>query len=242
MSQKPAHQFPEEQVHRETVHYLSGVFTWTSFCLLIAAIIASWTTANPLFSSLLRGYSPAMSGLGSVLFFLITARWVLKSAWFAYPFCFLYWCLIGFSLALILRAYAGIPVTSLVLSASIGFALLAAHQHFLGRELSPNAADPFIIGVVAFALTILLYINIGGSRMDYVFIAAGAAGCIGITLSSLKIIKRQNTIGNEGTELDLRERVYGSLVLYLYFALFFMTIIRAANFAARANRRSNRRT
>lgn len=235
---KPKPVYPPEQIAREMRAHFKGVFAWTGFCLLMATAAAVWVARSPAFdgTSLVEGYIPLWMGLLSIFFFFFTARYSTSSSYFSYPLCCVYWCFSGFALALLFWAYFHLAIAPLILSSAVSFLLFAAHQWRMKRIL--QRTDASIAAIVGFLLTAGLYTYFGGHWVDFLLIAIGSFGAVMVIVHCIEMIQRENKIGNAGTEKDMRERVYGSLIVYLHFLLVFAELLRGFRFVAPSKRGS----
>lgn len=216
------------QVSRDMARYLTAVFSWTAFCLVAAGAVATLISRADVNPALLEGYVPLVVVMASMWFFFLTAKYVMKSSFLAYVLCLAYWSALGASVELLFRAYQGPSAAAYFIAAGVAFGLLALWQRAFSRPLSFATPDAYVVAAVALALASGLLFVIRGTWPEYLFAAVGTISAVGVAVHNLDFLRSRNKVGNEGTAADIRERVEGSLIVYLQMMVLFLAVLKYA--------------
>ena len=139
-----------------------------------------------------------------------------------------YAALTGLTLSVIFLIYTQDSIEQVFMITSFAFAGLSAFGYFTKRDLGPigTFCTMGLFGLVGFSLISLFFPSLMTSQVSYVYSLAGVLIFSGLTAYDTQKIKASNILGNEGTDEDHKETIFGALTLYLDFINLFMMLLR----------------
>jgi FtsH-binding integral membrane protein len=139
-----------------------------------------------------------------------------------------YAALTGVTLSVIFLAYTTSSVTSVFGLTAFSFAGLSGVGLVTKRDLGPvgSFCTMGLFGLVGFGLLSLFFPSLLAGPGSFVYGIVGVLVFAGLTAYHTQKIKAMNVIGNEGTDDDRKEAIYGALTLYLDFINLFLSLLR----------------
>ncbi|MBD3319329.1 BAX inhibitor (BI)-1/YccA family protein [Candidatus Woesearchaeota archaeon] len=220
----------------ETIRYLSKVYLWMFFALIITGL-TGWFTA-PLLLQFLS--SPTFQGWSStvqqVALFLPMVMW-LVFAWSLAPLMrrsgaalitvllILFSAFTGFTFSYVFAFYTTASIGLTFLIASAMFAAMSLFGYFTKMDLTSWGP---ILGMAVLGLIIASVVNffLQSPLVDYIASGIGIVVFSALVAYHTQTIVKHNVMGNEGTLEDFREVVIGAGFLYIDFINLFMDLLR----------------
>ena len=111
---------------------------------------------------------------------------------------------------------------------AMGFAGLSFFGFVTKRDLGPVGSFCMmgLFGLVGYGLIALFFPSLMGAQASFVYSMAGVVVFSGLTAYDTQKIKEMNVLGNEGTDEDRKEAIFGALTLYLDFVNLFLNLLR----------------
>ena len=140
----------------------------------------------------------------------------------------LYAGMTGLTLSVIFLVYTQESIQSAFFLTSFGFAGLSLFGYVTKRDLGPigTFCHMGVWGLIGFGILSMFFPGMMGSTMGMVYNLCGVLIFAGLTAYDTQKIKNSNILGNEGTEEDHKETIYGALTLYLDFINLFLHLLR----------------
>ena len=134
----------------------------------------------------------------------------------------------GTTLSTIFLVYEMGSIQGAFFCTSAAFAGLSFFGLVTKRDLGPigTFCHMALWGLIAFGLLSIFFPSMQSGGMGILYNVAGILIFAGLTAYDTQKIKEMNIIGNEGTEEDQKEAIYGALTLYLDFLNLFLHILR----------------
>lgn len=139
-----------------------------------------------------------------------------------------YAALTGVTLSVIFLAFTKDSIASVFLLTSISFAGLSAFGYVTKRDLGPVGSFCMmgLFGLVGYSLLSLFFPSMMGGQGQMIYSIVGVIVFAGLTAYDTQKIKAMNILGNEGTDEDRKEAIFGALTLYLDFVNLFLNLLR----------------
>ncbi len=218
-------------VAEENARVMSRVYQWMTIGIVLTGLIAYWIGNNPqlvyqLVANKLVFYGLIIVQLGAV--FYLSASIQKISAFAATLIYLLYACLTGVTLSVIFVIYTAESIQGAFFTTAFSFAGLSFFGFVTKKDLGPigTFCHMGLWGLIGFALLSWIFPSLMGSQTSMIYSLFGIAIFAGLTAYDTQKIKQMNIIGNEGTEEDHKETIYGALTLYLDFINLFLMILR----------------
>ncbi len=215
----------------ENARFMAGVYKWMTFGVLLTSFISYYTSQSAELVNIIIGnkivfWALIIAQLGSV--FYLSAKIKDLSAMAATLIYFLYAGLTGLTLSVIFLAYTQDSIMSAFLVTSFSFAGLSAFGYFTKMDLGPigTFCHMGLWGLIGFSLLSWFFPSLMGGANSKIYSIIGIVIFSGLTAYDTQKIKNSNIIGNEGTEEDHKETIFGALTLYLDFINLFLMILR----------------
>ena len=214
----------------ENARFMSRVYRWMTGGILLTALVASHIASDPqLVRSIVRGpmfWILIIAQLGSVFFLSLAIKRI--SAFTAIVTYLGYAALTGATLSVLFMIYTKDSIASTFLTTACGFAGLSAIGYFTKKDLSPIGAfcSMAVFGLIGFALLFFFVPSFRGEGAQRIYSIVGLIAFAGLTAYDTQKIKQLNVIGNEGSEEDTKEAIFGALTLYLDFINLFLDLLR----------------
>lgn len=220
-----------EAISAENARFMSKVYLWMTFGILISAVVSYLTASNEPMRTFVFGNSWVFMicvVLELVLVVALSAAIKKMSALVATLVFLFYSALSGLTLASIFLIYTKGMIAQAFGLTAFSFAGLSAFGFVTKRDLGPIGSFCMmgLFGMIAYGLLALFFPSMLGGIADQVYSSIGIIVFAGLTAYDTQKIKMLNIIGNEGTEEDHKEAIMGALTLYLDFINLFLMILR----------------
>ncbi|MEQ8187884.1 MAG: Bax inhibitor-1/YccA family protein [Candidatus Eremiobacterota bacterium] len=216
------------QVQLEERNFITKVYGWMSFALIITGLVAMVTASSPLLLSVVLGNR-------IVFFALIIAELLLvgylsaavrtMSVPAAIVTFILYSALNGLTLSVIFLVYTAGSIASTFFITAGTFGAMSIYGYFTKRDLTSmgNLCTMALIGII---IASVVNIFLHSPAVYWTTTYLGIIIFVGLTAYDTQKIKNLNIIGNEGTDEDKKEAIMGALTLYLDFINLFLMLLR----------------
>lgn len=216
------------QVQLEERNFITKVYGWMSFALIITGLVAMVTASSPLLLSIVLGNR-------IVFFALIIAELLLvgylsaavrnMSVPAAIVTFILYSALNGLTLSVIFLVYTAGSIASTFFITAGTFGAMSIYGYFTKRDLTSmgNLCTMALIGII---IASVVNIFLHSPAVYWTTTYLGIIIFVGLTAYDTQKIKNLNIIGNEGTDEDKKEAIMGALTLYLDFINLFLMLLR----------------
>lgn len=211
----------------ETQRFFQKVYGWMFLGLLITAYTAYYVSGTPKIAEFILGSNFVFYGL---LIFELILVWgmvaVIKkiSAHIAILMFLLYSLVTGLTLSVIFFVFTiqSIGVTFLVTAGMFG--VMSVYGYVTKTDLS-RWGNLLFMGLVGIILASIGNWFLQNSILDFVISVVGVIVFTGLTAYDVQKIKKNNILGNEGTDEDTKEAILGALELYLDFINLFLRLL-----------------
>lgn len=215
----------------ENARFMSKVYMWMTIGIALSGYIAYTIGTNERYLAWIL----SSRGLFQILIILqfaavIGLAMLIKkmNALLATAIYLLYAALTGTTLSVIFMAYARDSIFHVFGMTAFAFAGLSGFGYVTKRDLGPVGS--FCImglwGLVGFGIAFIFFPGLMTNQASQIYAIVGIIVFSGLTAYDTQKIKQMNTIGNEGTEEDQKEAIFGALTLYLDFINLFLSILR----------------
>ena len=133
--------------------------------------------------------------------------------------------LMGASLSSIFLVYTGASITRVFFITAGTFGAMSIYGYTTKKDLTKLGSFLFM-GLIGIIIASLVNIFLKSSMMYFIISIIGVLVFVGLTAYDTQKIKETNIIGNEGTEEDHKETIYGALILYLDFINLFLQLLK----------------
>ena len=221
----------QTDIAAENARFMSRVYAWMAGGILTTALISTEVASNPELSiALIRNRALfnilLIIQIGAV--FCLAAFIKKMSATAATILYFAYAALTGVTLSVIFFVYTRESIASVFGITAFAFSGLSAFGYLSKRDLGPigSFCTMGLFGLVGFGLASLFLPSLMTEENSWVYGMVGIVVFSGLTAYDTQKIKNMNIIGNEGTDEDRKEAIYGALTLYLDFINLFLKMLR----------------
>jgi len=221
----------EQSISEENARFMSGVYKWMSFGIILTSFISFYVSQSKELVSLVIGnkfifYGLLIAQLGAV--FYLSAKVKTISSMAATIIYLLYAALTGLTLSLIFLIYTSESIQSAFILTAFSFAGLSLFGYVTKRDLGPigTFCHMALWGMIGFGILTIFFPSLMTSGASKIYGICGVLIFSGLTAYDTQKIKSSNIIGNEGTDEDRKETIYGALTLYLDFINLFLSILR----------------
>lgn len=215
----------------ESARFMSRVYAWMTAGVCISGGVAyyigqnvdiavSIATNRPLFWTLF------IAQLGAVIFLSAAIKKVnsitAASIYLAYA------ALTGVTLSVIFLVYTQESIGTVFGLTAFSFAGLSSFGYVTKRDLGPigSFCTMGLFGMIGYGLLSMFFPDMMTGVADRVYSVVGIIVFSGLTAYDTQKIKEFNVIGNEGSDEDRKEAVFGALTLYLDFVNLFLSLLR----------------
>lgn len=218
----------EEEIRLEQAQFITKVYSWMSFALVLTGLVAVYVASTPALISFIFGNQMVFWGLvifELVLVGVLSARVGRMSAATATAVFLGYACLNGLTMASIFLIYSAASIASTFLITAGTFGLMSFYGYYTKRDLTSmgNLLFMALIGLIIASVVNLFFQN---SMLYWITTYAGILIFVGLVAYDTQKIKNMNVIGNAGTDEDRKEAIMGALSLYLDFINLFLYMLR----------------
>lgn len=221
-------QITVEAAIAETQRFMTKVYGWMSFALIITGFIAMYTATNEALLQMIFGSNITIIILIIAQFGMVAALagWVNKmSANTATMIFILYAALNGLTFSGIFIVYTAASIASTFFITAGTFALMSIYGYTTKSDLT-KWKNILFMGLLGIIIASLVNMFMQSTTMYWIITYAGVLIFVGLTAYDTQKIKNMNIIGNEGTDEDKKEAIMGALTLYLDFINLFLYLLR----------------
>lgn len=216
------------QIQLEERSFITKVYGWMSFALIVTGLVAMVTASSPIMLSIVLGNR-------IVFFVLIIAELLLvgylstavitMSVPAAIITFILYSALNGLTLSVIFLIYTAGSIASTFFITAGTFGVMSIYGYFTKRDLTTmgNLCTMALLGII---IASVVNIFLHSPAVYWMSTYIGIIIFVGLTAYDTQKIKKLNIIGNEGTDEDKKEAIMGALTLYLDFINLFLMLLR----------------
>lgn len=209
--------------------FISKVYTWMGFGLLLTALAAYLAVSSDSFIQILAEnsllfYALIFAELGLVIY--LSARINKMSAEAAAGSFIIYSILNGLTISLLLLLYTGESVAATFLSTALTFGAMSAYGYFTKRDLTSMGSYLYmaLIGLVIASLVNLFWAN---STLYWVITYVGILLFVGLTAYDTQKLKKIGaTVDMNDGQTSQKLAIIGALSLYLDFINLFLMLLR----------------
>ncbi len=216
MSQQPIPLMSAEEAIAETQRFMTKVYGWMSFALIVTGFVAMYTASSPALLGIVFGSSYTLIGIIIVEFIMVgaLAGWISKmSANVATLVFILYSALNGVTLSGIFIVYTSESIASTFFITAGTFGIMSIYGYTTKTDLS-QFKNLLFMGLIGLVIASIANIFMKSTMIYWITTYLGVLIFVGLTAYDTQKIKNMNIIGNEGTEEDSKEAIMGALTLY----------------------------
>lgn len=218
-------------IAQENARFMSKVYTWMMLGVALTSLIAYTIASRPeLAMKIVMNraifYGLLIAQLGAVI--VLSAAIKKLNALAATAIYLGYAALVGITFSVLFFVYTQSSIMHVFAITAVSFGGLSAFGYVTKRDLGPIGSFCMmgLFGMVGFALISIFFPSVMTETASKVYGIVGIVVFAGLTAYDTQKIKAMNVIGNEGTEEDLKEAIYGALKLYLDFINLFLSLLR----------------
>jgi len=217
--------------------YMSRVYGWMTFGLLITAIVSYVVATSPEVAQALLG-GPQRIFFGFLLpigVFLVLNFGINKLSVGAATFCFLLYSFTnGIMLSTIFMMYSTGTVADAFFVTSGAFAALAAYGSITHRDLRPLGTF-MSFAVIGLLISLVINVFVHSSAVDFGLSVVGVVIFAGLTAYQSQAIRRFARMGDTESDGAHKMAIMGALSLYLSFINMFLFILQLMGGGRRRN-------
>ncbi len=218
----------EIEIASEQQRFMTKVYGWMSFALIITGLIAMWTASSPLLINFIFSKKIVFFAL-LILEFILVARLVAVikriSAQSATLIFVLYAALNGLTLSSVFLLFTAESLASTFYVTAGTFGIMSAYGYLTKADLTKMGSLLFM-GLIGLIIATVVNLFLRSEMLYWITTYAGVLIFVGLTAYDTQKVKKMNIIGNEGTEEDKKEAIMGALTLYLDFINLFLYLLR----------------
>ncbi|MEZ4804734.1 MAG: Bax inhibitor-1/YccA family protein [Bacteroidia bacterium] len=218
----------QDQIKLEQASFMTKVYGWMSFALLVTGLVAYWVSVTPELITLIFSNRLVFYGLliGEILCvgYLVTVIQKISARTATLIFIG-YSILNGLTLAVIFLAFTSASITTTFLITAGTFGIMSIYGYYTKQDLTTigNLAFMALIGLIIASVVNMFFQN---EMLYWITTYVGILIFVALVAYDTQKIKEMNIIGNEGTEEDRKEAILGALSLYLDFINLFLLLLR----------------
>ncbi|HEX3074902.1 MAG TPA: Bax inhibitor-1/YccA family protein [Ignavibacteriales bacterium] len=216
------------QVEFEQRSFITKVYGWMSFALLLTGLAAYYTATTPSLLYAIYGNQILFFGLiiGELLLVVVLSAAIKKlSAGLATSMFIAYAILTGLTLSFIFILYTASSIALTFFVTAGTFAAMSVYGYTTKRDLT-SWGNLLFMGLIGIIIGSLANLFMKSETMDWIITYVGIIIFTGLIAYDTQKIKEMNIIGNEGTDEDRKEAIMGALALYLDFINLFLKLLR----------------
>ena len=215
-------------IEQETRDFFQKVYLWMCLGLLISGLIAYIVSMNQgLVNTFLLNRLVFFGLLILQLVMVIyLVKWIksMSADTAKIVFC-LYAGTVGLTFSVIFLVFTLSSIVSIFFITSVLFAIMSMIGYFTKKDLT-SIGMLLLMALIGIILASIVNMFLNNSLLDYIISWIGVIVFIGLTAYDTQRIKKQNILGNEGTDEDTKEAIMGALTLYLDFINLFLKLLR----------------
>lgn len=218
----------EQKIKDETRRFFQKVYAWMFLGLLVSGLAAYLTYMNPAFyKAVIQNKVVFWILIGSeiALIFILFALMKKLNAVLAVILFFLFSLVSGLTLSVIFLVFTLKSIAITFAIAALMFGSMSIYG-FMTKSDMTFMGHTLAMGLWGLILAVVLNMFFKNPIADLIISIVGVIIFTGMTAYDTQRIKNNNIIGNEGTEEDWKESIFGALELYLDFVNMFLSLLR----------------
>ncbi len=215
-------------VEAEQQRFMTKVYGWMCFALIVTASVALLTVSSPALANLILGNQLLFFGLliGEIVLVGYLAVAVAKmSASTATAVFIAYSALNGLTFSVIFMAFTAGSIASTFFITAGTFGVMSVYGYVTKTDLT-RVGNLCFMGLIGVIIASVVNFFFKSPMIYWVTTYIGIAVFVGLTAYDTQKIKKMNIIGNENTDEDKKEAIMGALTLYLDFINLFLMLLR----------------
>lgn len=219
------------QIAAENARFMTRVYGWMTVGIAVTGFISYQIAQDERLVQIILGNRILFYGLIIVQLVAVLGLSMLirkMNSFVAGAIYLLYAALTGTTLSIIFFVYTQSSIAQVFALTSFAFAGLSSFGAITKRDLGPigSFCTMGLFGLVGYGLLSLFFPGMMSGVADRVYGVVGVIVFSGLTAYDTQRIKAMNIIGNEGTDEDRKEAIFGALTLYLDFINLFLSLLR----------------
>lgn len=218
----------DQDIAAEQQRFMTKVYGWMSFALVITGFVAMWVASTPKFVNIIFGNQIVFFGLLIVELILVAslASLIQKiSAQLAMLIFIGYSALNGVTLSAIFILYTQESLASTFYITAGTFGVMSIYGYFTKTDLT-KLGNILFMGLIGLIIASVVNMFFKNEMMYWITTYIGVLIFVGLTAYDTQKIKTMNVIGDEGSEEDKKIALIGALTLYLDFINLFLYLLR----------------
>lgn len=218
----------DQDIAAEQQRFITKVYGWMSFALVITGFVAMWVASTPKFVNIIFGNQIVFFGLLIVELILVAslASLIQKiSAQLAMLIFIGYSALNGVTLSAIFILYTQESLASTFYITAGTFGVMSIYGYFTKTDLT-KLGNILFMGLIGLIIASVVNMFFKNEMMYWITTYIGVLIFVGLTAYDTQKIKTMNVIGDEGSEEDKKIALIGALTLYLDFINLFLYLLR----------------
>jgi FtsH-binding integral membrane protein len=221
----------ESSVAAENARFMTRVYGWMTVGICLTGVV-SWEIgqnqelAIQIASNRVLFWALVIAQLGAVL---VLSVWMKRLNSIAAALVYLtYAALTGTTLSVIFLVYTQGSIAQVFGLTAFSFAGLTGFGLVTKRDLGPigSFCSMGLFGMIGYGLMSFFFPSMLTGVANQVYSLVGVVVFAGLTAYDTQKIKQMNILGNEGTDEDRKEAIFGALTLYLDFINLFLSLLR----------------
>ncbi len=215
-------------VEAEQQRFMTKVYGWMCFALIVTASVALLTVSSPALANLILGNQLLFFGLliGEIVLVGYLAVAVAKmSASTATAVFIAYSALNGLTFSVIFMAFTAGSIASTFFITAGTFGVMSVYGYVTKTDLT-RVGNLCFMGLIGVIIASVVNFFFKSPMIYWVTTYIGIAVFVGLTAYDTQKIKKMSIIGNENTDEDKKEAIMGALTLYLDFINLFLMLLR----------------
>jgi len=220
--------FSQQQIQEENSRFFQKVFGWMFAGLVVSGAIAYWVASDPSIYQVILLNNLIFYGLLIGEFLLVVVLvWLIKKipANLAILLFFLYCLTTGLTLSVIFLVFTIESIGIVFFIAAAMFGAMGVYGYVTKTDLT-GLGQILFMGLIGLVIASVVNIFLNNGTLDYIISFIGVIVFTGLTAHDVQKIKKENVIGDEGTEEETKESIIGALELYLDFINLFLDLLR----------------
>lgn len=218
--------FDKYEIELEQNRFMTKVFMWMFMGLVVTGLVAMFTASNEYFVYQLLVSKAYYVVIIAELFvgFTFIKKVRDMSVGMAISTFFLYSALTGLTFSLLFVIYTASSIASTFFITAAMFGTMALYGLVTKKDLTSWGSILFM-GLTGLIVTGVINMFLQSSAVYITTSIIGVFIFSGLTAYDAQKIKECNIIGNEGTDEDFKEAIYGAFILYLDFINLFLKLL-----------------
>lgn len=212
----------------EQQRFITKVYGWMCFALVVTASVAMLTVSSPALAGLILGNQLLFFGLliGEVVLVGYLAVAVAKMSASTATAVFIgYSALNGLTFSVIFMAFTAESIASTFFITAGTFGVMSVYGYVTKTDLT-RVGNLCFMGLIGVIIASVANFFLKSPMLYWITTYIGITVFVGLTAYDTQKIKKMNIIGNENTDEDKKEAIMGALTLYLDFINLFLMLLR----------------